>query len=221
MTRGDPETPSAGGRIRVWDALIRVFHWALVAAFTVAFLSEDAIGLHVWAGYIVGCLVLLRVIWGFVGTKYARFSDFACGPRAAAAYVRDLLTFRASRHLGHSPGGGLMVIVLLLSLAATVGTGLVTYAEERQAGPLSGLFASSSADVETTAQFRSQNRTGEGRRGRSREGGDRGEAMEELHEFFANFTLALAIVHVCGVLWASLVHRENLILSMFTGFKRR
>jgi cytochrome b len=203
----------------VWDAFVRSFHWLLVAAFTVAFLSEDAIGLHVWAGYIVGILVFLRVIWGFVGPKHTRFSDFACGPRTAVRYVRDLLTFRAARHLGHSPGGGLMVIALLFSLAATVGTGLVTYAAERQAGPLSGLFAPASPDA--AGEVRSQNREGDRRRGRSRSGGDLGEIMEGLHEFFANLTLALVIMHVCGVLWASLVHRENLILAMISGYKRR
>jgi cytochrome b len=219
MTRIESEAPAAGERVRVWDAFVRLSHWALVAAFTVAFLSEDAIGLHVWAGYAVGILVVLRVIWGFVGPKHARFSDFVCGPRAAAAYVRDLLTLRAARQLGHSPGGGLMVIVLLLSLAATVGTGLVAYAAERQAGPLSGLFAAAPADA--AAEVRSRDRDGDRRRGRSRSGGVVGEVMEELHEFFANFTLALVIVHICGVLWASLVHRENLILAMISGYKRR
>jgi cytochrome b len=176
----------------VWDPFVRVFHWTLVVAFIVAYLTEDdRLTVHVWAGYLVGALVAARVVWGFAGSSHARFSDFLYAPGAALRYVRDLMLFRAERHLGHSPGGGYMVILLLLFLAATVGTGLVVYGGDQQAGPLAGMF------TEKT-----------------------GEATEEVHELLANITLALVIAHVAAVLLASFVHRENLVRAMVTGYKR-
>jgi cytochrome b len=183
-------TPS---RIYVWDPFVRLFHWTLVVAFTVAYLTEDdLLAVHVWAGYLVGGLVVARIVWGFVGPAHARFADFIYSPAETLRYVRDLLLLRAERHLGHSPGGGAMVLLLLVLLAATVATGLVVYGGEQQAGPLAGMFTK-----------------------------DTGEAMEEVHELLANITLAFVIAHIAAVVLASFVHGENLVRSMVTGYKRR
>src|SRR6516225_5139922 len=128
----------------VWDPLVRFGHWALVAAFAVAYLSaeEEAGGpglLHVWGGYVVGAIVVLRVVWGFVGPQHARFRDFVGSPIVALAYFRDLLYGRARRYVGHSPAGGAMVIALLVCVAATVATGLMAYGEEGK-GPLAAVM---------------------------------------------------------------------------------
>lgn len=157
-----------------------------------------------WAG-IVG----LRVLWGFVGPRHARFSDFICGPVKAFRYLVDLLRRRSERYLGHSPAGGAMVIALLVCLAATVGTGLLAYGEQGK-GPLA---ASSVTDAIANGN-EAENR------GRA-EGGKRTEsAIGDLHGVLANITLALVVLHILGVALASMVHRENLVLAMISGRKR-
>ena len=112
--------------VKVWDPLVRIFHWALVASFAVAFLvgeERDLRTLHLWAGYFAAALVALRILWGVLGTRYARFSQFVHGPRRIIGYVVDVARGREARHIGHNPAGGAMVVALLLSLLGVSLTG--------------------------------------------------------------------------------------------------
>ena len=205
-------TTSRAASTLVWDPLVRFGHWALVAAFAVAYLSgeDEADALHVWGGYIVGAIVVLRVGWGFVGPRHARFSDFVRSPLVALAYFRDLLYGRARRYVGHSPAGGAMVIALLVCLAATVATGLVAYGEEGK-GPLAVVMTNTNANGNEAEH-----------RALAKAGGEQSEStIGELHGLFANFTVALVVAHIFGVAVASVVHKENLVLAMITGRKRR
>jgi cytochrome b len=185
------DTASRQRQVYVWDPFVRIFHWSVVTAFTIAYFVEKPLIVHVWAGYVVGILIVARLIWGFFGPRHARFSDFIYSPAASLRYVRDLIGFHATRYLGHSPGGAAMVFALLVFLAATVVTGLVVYGGDQQAGPLAGMFSK-----------------------------DTGEAVEEVHEVIANITLALVFFHLAGVALASFAHRENLVRAMITGYKR-
>lgn len=185
----------SANEIKVWDPVVRLFHWILVTAFIIAFATEDELmGLHSTAGYTVAALLVLRIVWGLVGTRHARFSDFVFRPRVVVDYVKDTLLLRAKRYLGHNPAGGAMILLMLVSLVVTSATGLAVYGAEEHAGPLAGMMAGTGHGVE--------------------------DALEETHEFFANFTLVLAVIHVAGVLLESLVHRENLVRAMWTGRKR-
>ena len=110
--------------IRVWDPLVRTFHWTLALSFAVAWLSSEPSGrLHELAGYVVGVLVLARVAWGFLGSGYARFSQFVQPPAAVAAYLGSIATGSERRFIGHNPAGGAMIVILLASMMATATTG--------------------------------------------------------------------------------------------------
>jgi len=173
-----------------------MFHWSLVASFVVAYLSGEGevLGLHAWSGYIIGGLILFRLLWGFVGSRHARFADFVFTPAMILAYGRDLLRGQAQRYLGHNPLGGVMVIALLAMLTLATLTGLILYGAIEVAGPLAGLMRDTSHGV--------------------------GEVLEEVHEFFSNLTLILVALHIGGVLVSGLLHRENLVRAMITGRKR-
>lgn len=180
--------------VKVWDPLVRVFHWTLVTAFVVTFLTEDEwLDLHVLAGYTVLGLVGLRLVWGLVGSRHARFADFVHGPRVVLAYLRDLVMGRARRYLGHNPAGGAMIVALLVFLTLTSVTGLLVYGASELAGPFAGTFS----DPRWA------------------------EPLEGVHEVLANLTLILAGAHVAGVVASSLLHRENLVRAMVTGTKAR
>ncbi|MCC0036330.1 MAG: cytochrome b/b6 domain-containing protein [Hoeflea sp.] len=116
METGDIQSPAT---VRVWDPLVRIFHWSLVGLFTFAFLTGDEWQKpHEVAGYVIAGLIGFRVIWGFVGSRHARFASFIYRPSTVAGFVTDTVRMKARRYLGHNPAGGAMVIALLLVLAA-------------------------------------------------------------------------------------------------------
>lgn len=118
---GDTQSPAT---VRVWDPLVRIFHWSLVGLFAFAFLTGDEWQTpHELAGYIVAGLIAFRLIWGFAGSRHARFSNFLYGPSTVAGFVRDTVRMKARRYLGHNPAGGLMVIALLIVIAVISLTG--------------------------------------------------------------------------------------------------
>jgi cytochrome b len=179
MVEAGGVTPPA--TVKVWDLFVRVFHWSLVALFLIAYVTGDEIEqVHIMAGYTIAGLLLLRVVWGFIGARHARFTDFVRSPREAIVYMRDAMLFRARRYIGHNPAGGLMVIALVAMLIGTCVTGYM---------------------MTTDAYWGS-------------------DAMEDIHGALANATVALIVLHVFGVLFASFEHRENLIKAMVTGRKR-
>ena len=129
-------TPAGGKpthiRILVWDVPVRVFHWALAGSFITAFVtaeSEAFRNVHVVSGYLMLALIVFRVVWGFVGTRHARFSDFVRGPGAVVNYVRSLINGNPEHHVGHNPAGALAIILLLLLGVGTVASGWMSFNE--------------------------------------------------------------------------------------------
>lgn len=122
MTKAGGAMPPA--TVKVWDPFVRVFHWSLVALFATAYVTGDEIErVHIVAGYAIAGLLALRIMWGFLGPHHARFTDFVRSPREAVGYLRDALSLRARRYIGHNPAGGLMVIALIVALAGSCVTG--------------------------------------------------------------------------------------------------
>jgi cytochrome b len=180
--------------IKVWDPIVRIGHWTLVISFFTAYFTEDDfLTVHVWAGYLIGAVVIFRLIWGFVGSQHARFTDFVRGPSTTFRHLSDLARSRSRRYIGHNPAGGAMIVVLLIFLAGTVFSGVMLYGLDDGAGPLAAWIT---------------------------ENAEREELWEEIHEILANLTLLMVGIHIAGVLFSTYVHRENLVKAMITGRKR-
>ena len=118
--------------ILVWDLPVRVFHWLLALSFAGAWITAESERwrlLHVTLGYTLGGLLAFRVLWGLVGTRHARFSDFVRGPRAALRYLGGLLRGRPEPHAGHNPAGALAVLALMALGGLIVASGWAHYNE--------------------------------------------------------------------------------------------
>ena len=111
-------------KIKVWDPFVRIFHWSLVVAFAAnAFVLDDESKMHEWVGYVVVALVLTRIIWGLIGTQYARFSSFPPSMAGATSQLTEIATGRKRIHCGHTPLGAMMIYNLLFSMLAIGLTG--------------------------------------------------------------------------------------------------
>jgi len=201
-------------KIYVWDKVIRFFHWNLVLFFIIAYLTGDDLELlHVYAGYYIIGLVTVRIIWGVIGTRYARFTQFICSPTTVASYLKNFFSRKQDEkeYLGHNPAGGWMVIALLLSILATSYSGLKVYGLEGS-GPLANASLEQrqmhvGSFIKVSDDDDHDNHEDE-------------EYWEEIHEFLANLTVLLIILHIAGVVLASKKHHQNLVRAMISGYKK-
>ncbi|MBN3560813.1 cytochrome b/b6 domain-containing protein [Aliamphritea spongicola] len=183
------------GQIKVWDPLVRIFHWSLVVLFFTAYISEDDLQtVHFYAGYGVAFLITFRLLWGLIGSRYARFSNFVTSYAELKAYLKSLLSLRVKHYTGHNPAGGWMVVLLLVTLTLLSVSGLLLAAAEGE-GPLASWYVAGHWLMSESV-------------------------MEPLHEFAANFMISLIVIHIAGVLFSSVLHKENLIRAMITGNKK-
>jgi cytochrome b len=180
--------------VKVWDLAVRVGHLAMGVLVLGAFLTAEDDGrtpLHTRLGLALLGVVLFRLVWGFVGSRHARFADFVRSPREVKAYLRQYVQGRPGAHLGHNPLGGVMVVALLTTLAVVTLTGLVIAMGPEWDGPLAGLLTKGSAS-----------------------------AVKEVHEVSAWLLPVLVAFHVAGVTLSSFLEKQNLLAGMVTGYKR-
>jgi cytochrome b len=118
--------------VLVWDAPVRVFHWLMVLSFAGAYITSEGERwrlVHVTLGYTMAGLVAFRILWGLVGTRYARFANFVRGPAAVLRYLGAILRGKPEHHLGHNPAGAAAILALLGMALVITASGWATYNE--------------------------------------------------------------------------------------------
>lgn len=143
---------SIPGRIRVWDLPTRLFHWGLVVLICAMVFTgwQGKLDLHLTLGQVVLSLVLFRLVWGFAGNRYARFTDFVASPLACLRYLGGLFSARADHHVGHNPAGGYAVLAMLALITLQAVTGLFTSDDIVTDGPLFSKVSGSTAALLST-----------------------------------------------------------------------
>lgn len=194
------ESPIADGsrepaRVIVWDPFIRLFHWLLVAAVAMAIVTSlilpiTWLGWHLAAGIAALALVAARIVWGLLGSTFARFSSFVAAPGDLLHHLRELQQGVARRHRGHNPLGGAMILALIAIIVAIGITGAIALGGALKIGPLA--FA-----VDYTG----------------------GRTAWVVHQWLAYGLLGLIALHIGGALYESRRTRENLVRAMIDGRK--
>jgi cytochrome b len=183
-------------RVRVWDVPVRVFHWTLVILMAVSYFSGRAGGswmtLHFLSGYAILTLLLFRIVWGFIGSTTARFSDFVKGPSAAFRHIAEMVGTDRPREAGHNPLGGAMVVVLIFAVLAQVVAGL--FAADTDMGTVNGPLTRFLSDPWV-------------------------DKLTAFHKYWINVLLVLVALHVLAAIVYLVWKRQNLIGAMIHGSK--
>jgi len=179
--------------MRVWDAPIRLFHWAMVllVAFSYVSAKKGWMDLHFLSGYAILTLLLFRLVWGFVGSQTARFASFLGNPLDGLRHLARFTRREPDIQIGHNAAGGWMVLVMLLLLAVQAGTGLFATDDVVSVGPL-GQFVSTEVS----------------------------EKLTSVHSFNFNLILGAIVLHVLAILAYAVIKRHDLVRPMITGKKR-
>ncbi|TCP42224.1 cytochrome b/b6 domain-containing protein [Rhodovulum marinum] len=193
--RADDETRHPVETVRVWDPLLRLFHWALfvavVGAWGLGKFGPDVMTLHFWFGYTVLGLLAFRLVWGFVGPEHARFKNFIYGPVTFVKYLGSMFNRKPSYWPGHNPLGGLFVFIILGLLAVHAVTGLFADPEDYiNVGPLAQYVSSDTAI-----------------------------SALGWHATLSWAVLAIVVLHVAAIAFYKKWKGENLITPMITGKK--
>lgn len=167
-------------KILVWDLPTRTFHWLQALSFLGAYITSDSEkyrDIHVTLGYILFGLIAFRLVWGFAGTRYAKFSSFLFKPSQIVKYLLSLVKGNSEHFVGHNPIGS-VAIWLLLSLGLTLGVSGVLLLQD-----------------------------------------DVADVVEKIHDLATDAMLVVVFIHLAGVFMSSILHKENLVRAMITGFK--
>ena len=177
----------------VWDLPLRLFHWSIVILVVFSWYSveiEENLDWHFISGYCVLALLLFRLTWGFIGTRYARFKNMLFSPTSILRYFRSLFSRQTEHHTGHNPAGSLSVFALLTLMLVQAGTGLFANDEDYYFGPLSDYVSIKTADW-----------------------------LTEIHHLNFNILTGFIVLHVLAILFYRIFKKEKLLMAMITGKK--
>ena len=181
-------------KIRVWDIPTRLFHWVLVGLVICSFITGkigiSAMQYHEWSGVAILILIVFRVVWGLIGGRQSRFSDFVKGPATVFRYASTLFDKGSEPHIGHNPLGGWSILAMLTSLFIQAGTGLFANDDILTEGPLYDLVSKPTSDW-----------------------------LTDVHLLNQNILALLVAIHLGAIMFHLVVKRENLIKPMITGLK--
>ena len=179
-------------KARIWDIPVRAFHWLFAGCFVTAWVTLDDryLDIHVFAGYLMGGLLLFRLLWGFIGGHFVRFRTFTFGWAEVRSHLTSIWHRHPLRYVGHNPAGSWAIFLMLGLCLLIVVTGILALGGEEQQGPVAGLL--------NYAQ---------------------GNLAHEIHGWLSWLMLGIVAIHVLGVFAESLLLRENLVAAMLTGFK--
>lgn len=198
-----------------WDPVVRITHWTIAAAVLLnGLVTEGGDTVHVWIGYAMVAMLVLRLLWGVVGTEEARFSAFRPSLSAARAHIGDMLARRTRWHRSHNPLGTLMVYAFWATLTVVAATGITMAGSPFDARPEPAAEAVAPGNAAPMAGATA---------GEADDADDEEEdgVLVEIHEIAANLLLILAAIHVGGVALESWLSGRNLAREMVTGRRRR
>lgn len=179
--------------MKVWDLPTRLFHWSLAILFIFMIISgesDDLMEWHFYTGYLLTGLITFRLIWGFLGTRYARFSAFTLNPIASIRYTNKLLRGQHKPLYGHTPAGSMMVVVLLSLLAVQLSTGMLSTDDIIWNGPFYNSISESSAEL-----------------------------AGEIHESIQLLLQFLVGLHILAIILYKVKFKESLLPAMLHGKK--
>ncbi len=191
--------PDTGQRssttVMIWDSPLRLFHWAMVGVVAIAAITGYVapqwwLDIHVYAGYALGFLLAFRLVWGFLGSHYSKFSTFPLKPRAALEHLFSVLRGRSKVYTGHNPVGAWVIVALLTLLVLVVLSGVVVLGGQENLGPLASIT-----------------------------GFKVGEATAEIHETLSGLLVGLISIHLVGVFVEVKVFRHPILKAMISGKK--
>lgn len=178
--------------VRVWDAPVRLFHWLIVALVAAAYATWrlNWMEWHGWIGDLVLALVVFRLLWGFLGSETARFSQFLTSPRIVFEHLKYTFLREPDRQVGHNPAGSWMVVFLLALLLAETLTGIYVANDIADVGPLTAIVPAAVAD-----------------------------AIDASHAILWHVLLAAIVVHVLAIAGYAAIKGQDLVLPLITGTK--
>lgn len=200
---------------RRWDPIIKLTHWGVIGLIicNALIVGEGSIA-HIYAGYFLAGLLVVRLLWGFVGPASARFASFPPSPRRAIAHIGDLLGGRKNAHVSHNPLGALMAYALWVCLGVIIASGIAMAGPPpKVAFPVSVTELVQEGEHETDERYEDEYREHEA------EEGEGEEVFEEVHEVAVNLLYLLILLHILGVAFETARSGKRTVTSMLPGGK--